>query len=108
MFHRGVTLTNKKAMKSLAKLLPALGLVLGASLAMSMNIAPNPTERYAQDPDPDVEIWYELTGITPGSSTYLCNTGPTVTCSRDMPDESGDQVEAGVFVKIGNLPQAQP
>ncbi|OYX16151.1 MAG: hypothetical protein B7Z16_12040 [Algoriphagus sp. 32-45-6] len=95
-------------MKTLAKLLPALAMVLAATLAMAMNFAPNPTERYAEDPDPDVEIWYDLTGISPGPSTYLCNSGPTVTCSRDMPDDSGDQIEAGIFVKNGNLPVAQP
>ena len=95
-------------MNKLNKLLPALALVLGVTMAMAMNFAADPTERYAQDPDPEIDTWYELTDIDPGMATYLCNTGPTVTCSRDLPDESGNQVEAGVFVKIGNLPEAQP
>jgi hypothetical protein len=93
-------------MNKLRKLLPALTLILGASLGMAMNFAENPTERYALDPD--LEIWYDLTGVTPGSSTYQCNLNPTEDCSFEMPDDTSDRIEAGVFVVNGNLPIAQP
>lgn len=92
-------------MKLFKNLLPALGLVLGATLAMAMNFADNPTERYAEDPSSGPEIWYDLTGISPGASTYHCNVSAN-TCSREEAMSTADQVESGTFVKNGNLPEA--
>ena len=91
-------------MKSIKTLLPALGLVLGATMAMAMNFADNPTERYAFGYDEDLEmnVWFDLTGETPGSSTYQCNSDPSV-CSRTEPNSSATIVEPGIFVKNGYL-----
>ncbi|TXE04749.1 DUF6520 family protein [Algoriphagus aquimarinus] len=91
-------------MKLFKNLLPALGLVFGATLAMAMNFTDNPTERYAQDVD--TEVWYDLTDIVPGSSTYNCDINPSITCSHEMPSISANQVESGEFVKKGSLPPA--
>ncbi|MBN3584850.1 hypothetical protein JYB64_20830 [Algoriphagus aestuarii] len=95
-------------MKYLKNIIPALALVLGASLAMAMNFAENPTVRYAEDPDSGTEIWYDLTGVTPGGSTYQCNMSPSKICSHEEDDFSSPQVEAGEFVKNGTLPLATP
>lgn len=46
-------------------------------MAMAMNFADNPTIRFAEDPD--THVWYDLTGITPGASTYECDYAPTET-----------------------------
>ncbi|WP_297338439.1 hypothetical protein [Algoriphagus sp.] len=93
-------------MNKLASKLPLLAFVLAATLAMAMNFAGNETERYALDPE--LEIWYDLTGVTPGSGTYQCNLNPAEDCSFEMPDDTSDRVEAGIFVVNGNLPIAQP
>ena len=95
-------------MKSIKNMLPALGLVLGATMAMAMNFAENPTERYAEDPAPGAEIWYDLTGITPGGSTYQCNMSISEVCSHEEDNFSSPQVETGKFVKNGTLPLATP
>lgn len=90
-------------MNRLNKLLPALALVLGATLAMAMNFADNPTVRYAEDPAPGPEIWYNLQGVTPGSETYVCDTEEEVTCSYEMPDKNSEPVELGEFIITGEL-----
>ncbi|WP_026947142.1 DUF6520 family protein [Algoriphagus marincola] len=95
-------------MNKLRKLLPALALMLGASLAMAMNFAHNPEERYAEDPAPGVEIWYDLTDVTPGPNTYECNESVQETCSFEDPMSTSQEVEQGEFIKNGSLPLAQP
>ena len=90
-------------MKSIRNLLPALGLVFGATLAMAMNFPIDPTERYAKDPSSPT--WYNLTGITPGPSTYQCNASSNI-CSHEDPMSSAPEVEDGTFVKRGSLPVA--
>lgn len=95
-------------MNKLSKLLPALALVLGATLAMAMNFADNPTERYAEDPAPGTEVWYDLTDITPGPSTYQCDEEVDETCSHMDANFSSNEVEAGEFIKNGSLPLATP
>lgn len=93
-------------MKRLKNLLPALALVFGATLAMAMNFAENPTVRFAEDPI--TNNWYNLTGITPGPSTYVCNFSPSEICSHEDDTSTSPQVEAGDFVKKGSLPLATP
>lgn len=93
-------------MKRLKNLLPAIALLVGATMAMAMNFADNPTIRFAEDPD--THVWYDLTGITPGASTYECDYAPTETCSREEASNSSPQVEVGEFVKNGSLPLAMP
>lgn len=95
-------------MSKFRKLLPALALVLGATLAMAMNFADNPEERYAEDPAPGTEIWYDLTDVTPGSNTYECNESVLETCSHVDPMFTSAEVEEGEFIKNGSLPLAQP
>lgn len=95
-------------MNKLSRLLPAFALVLAAMFAMAMNIAQNPTERYAEDTSSGPEIWYDLTDITPGVSTYQCDELVSTTCSRVEPMTSANQVETGEFIKNGNLPVVEP
>ncbi|MCE7057586.1 DUF6520 family protein [Algoriphagus sp. AGSA1] len=90
-------------MKSLKNLLPALGLVFGATLAMAMNFANDPTERYAEDPAPGPEIWYNLAGVTPGPETYVCDELKNEDCSFEMPDKNSTPVEEGEFIITGEL-----
>jgi hypothetical protein len=90
-------------MKLFKNLLPALALLLGATLAMAMNFPGNPTERYAKHPT--LEIWYDLTDIEPGDETYDCDEFETTTCSRVAPNSSAMQVEPGQFIVNGNLPE---
>lgn len=94
-------------MKTIQKLLPALALAFGATLAMAMNFADNPTERYAYGYDEELEmnVWFDLTGETPGPTTYQCNSDPQA-CSRDAASPSANVVETGIFVKNGDLPIA--
>ncbi|WP_026953501.1 DUF6520 family protein [Algoriphagus vanfongensis] len=93
-------------MNKLFKILPALGMVLAATMAMAMNFADNPTERYAEDPAPGTEVWYDLTDITPGPSTYQCDEEVDQTCSHMDPNFSSSEVEEGEFIKNGSLPLA--
>lgn len=95
-------------MNKLKKLLPALALVLGATLAMAMNFADSPVERYAEDPASGPQIWYDLTDVDPGPQTYECDELVSVTCSFEEPNMSSDPIEDGEFIKNGNLPIAQP
>ncbi|WP_339870406.1 DUF6520 family protein [uncultured Algoriphagus sp.] len=95
-------------MKSIKKMLPALGLVLGATLAMAMNFANNPTERYAEDPASGTEVWYDLTDITPGPTTYQCDEEVDETCSHMDSNFLSNEVEEGEFIKNGSLPLATP
>lgn len=108
IFNWEETPPNKTIMKAIRNLLPALGLVFGATLAMAMNFADNPTERYAEDPAPGTEIWYDLTDITPGPSTYQCDEEVNDTCSHVDPDFLSTEVEEGEFIKNGSLPEVMP
>ncbi len=93
-------------MNKLSRILPAFALVLGATLAMAMNFANNPVERYAEDPGPGPEIWYDLTDVDPGDDTYDCDINISTICSRVAPMSSATQVEPGQFVVNGELPLA--
>lgn len=95
-------------MNKLANKLPLLAFVLAATLAMAMNFAHNPEERYAEDPAPGTEIWYDLTDVTPGPNTYECNESVLQTCSHVDPMVTSAEVEEGEFIKNGSLPLAQP
>ena len=90
-------------MKSIKTLLPALGLVLGATLAMAMNFAePTFVEQYRPVGGPSTE-WYDLTNVTPGPNTYQCNAS-SITCTYSEPDTDSPMVEPGIFQKNGDLP----
>ncbi|MDR7130987.1 hypothetical protein J2X69_003346 [Algoriphagus sp. 4150] len=90
-------------MKSLKNLLPALGLVFGATLAMAMNFAePTFVEQYRPVGGSSTD-WYDLTNVTPGPSTYQCNDS-SIACTYSEPDINSPMVESGVFQKNGDLP----
>lgn len=79
-------------MKSLTKMLPALALVFGATLAMAMNFAnPVPEEQYARDPDNPTEF-IDVTDLTLGED-YTCSDDGD--CLYDAPN--GNVIESGVF-----------
>ena len=101
MFNREATPKNDKIMKSITKILPALGLVLGATLAMAMNFAQPEVEKYRPTGEPDE--WYDLTEVTPGPSTYQCN-GSTQACTFSEPDVNSTPASMGIFQKNGTLP----
>ncbi|TXE01855.1 hypothetical protein [Algoriphagus aquimarinus] len=79
-------------MKSITKMLPVLGLVLGATMAMSMNFAnPAPMNEYAIDPD-DPDEYINVTDLTLGTH-YTCSS--TGACLYDAPD--GNVIRNGTF-----------
>ncbi|MEP0713604.1 DUF6520 family protein [Algoriphagus sp.] len=87
-------------MKSLKNLLPALGLVLGATMAMAMNFAEPAAGEYRPAPNDE---WYDLTNVTPGPTTYECN-GSSEVCTYGDPDDQSAPVKMGIFQKNGALP----
>ncbi|TXD77383.1 hypothetical protein [Algoriphagus ratkowskyi] len=88
-------------MKSIRNLLPALGLVFGATLAMAMNFADPAVGKYHPTGQPDE--WYDLTNVTPGPSTYQCNSSSEV-CTFTEPDDQSASASMGIFQKNGSLP----
>ena len=94
-------------MKSIAKMLPALGLVFGATLAMAMNMPTLVAEKTATKvwtPDASLPNGYrDITNLEIGED-YDCNgTGPEcrVEFSNDNPATGIKNVlEAGVFTEM--------
>ena len=101
MFNRESTPTTNRIMKSIKNLLPALALVLGASMAMAMNFAQPDVEKYRPTGEPDE--WYDLTEVIPGPTTYQCN-GSTQVCTFSEPDVNSTAASMGIFQKNGALP----
>ncbi|GAB3665202.1 hypothetical protein GCM10028791_40920 [Echinicola sediminis] len=55
-------------------------------------------------------VWYDVTNINPGSTTYTCDSEPDVECLFDAPHGSGSPIspdEDREFVKRGELPEAE-
>jgi hypothetical protein len=73
------------------KLLPALALVLAATFAFAFG--PKQVSEHGYDG----QNWINVTGLTPGPSTYQCNES-TVTCTRQAANPSAPQVKPGIFV----------
>ena len=94
MFNREATPKTDKIMKSIKTLLPALGLVLGATLAMAMNVPTIVAEKTATkvwtpDPDPEYEetnFYREITGELQGTD-YLCN-GASQECRVEFDNDN--------------------
>ncbi|WP_339880592.1 DUF6520 family protein [uncultured Algoriphagus sp.] len=80
-------------MNKLAKLLPALAMVLGATFAFGFSPATPQTSEYGLSGS----NWINVTGLTPGPSTYQCNSASQV-CTRQTPNSSGNPVKSGIFV----------
>lgn len=82
-------------MNKLSKLLPALALVLGATLAMAMNFAePLPNQVFAKDPQ-NPSMFIDVTSWIPGED-YDCNE--TGDCLYDAPN--GNVIAQGTFVVL--------
>lgn len=69
-------------MNKLAKLLPALALVLGATLAFAFSPKGDTTSQYGQDSGQ----WIDVTGVTPGPTTYTCDATVDMHCLYDAPN----------------------
>ncbi|WP_026954990.1 hypothetical protein [Algoriphagus vanfongensis] len=82
-------------MNKLSKLLPALALVLGATLAMAMNFAnPMANQLYAEDPENPGEF-INVTTWQPGVD-YDCDSSGD--CLYDAPN--GTVVQSGTFIDL--------
>ncbi len=90
-------------MNKLSKLLPVLALVLGAFAAVAFSPKDLPMNVYGES----AGLWYNVTGITPGPSTYTCDQQVDVECLHDA--VNGNPINPGedrIFVKRGTLPPA--
>ena len=82
-------------MKRVSKLLPALALVLGATVAMAMNFAnPLPDQVFARDPQ-NPSQFIEVTDWEPGKDYACVDSGE---CLYDAPN--GDVIEDGTFTVL--------
>ncbi len=90
MFNREATPTNDKIMKSLTKMLPALGLVLGATLAMAMNFA-NPVPDTVYTKDPSTGEFIDVSHLQIGED-YDCNNQ-----GECLWDENENLIQSGTF-----------
>lgn len=91
-------------MNKLIKSLPALAMVLAATFAFAFSSPSSP--EYAQD-QVNPSIWYDLTNVTPGPTTYDCDEVDD-TCTRALPNDSAPMIAEGEFVKNGTLPIHNP
>ena len=74
------------------KMLPALAMVLAATLAFGFTPNTPPTPEHGYD-----GAWIEVTGLTPGASTYQCDADPQA-CTRKAPNSTAQVVKTGIFV----------
>ena len=97
------TVTKQKTMKKLIKSLPALGLVLAASMAFAFNMPGEAQEKYGLDNG----VWYDVTNTPMNEQTYQCDAS-TTSCLFDQPHGVGQPLGPNNtrFVKIGDLPIA--
>jgi len=91
-------------MNKLINKLPLLAFVLAAFAAFAFSSPRTP--EYAQD-TVNPSIWYDLTNVTPGPTTYVCDEVDDI-CTRAQPSTSAAMVEDGEFVKNGTLPIHNP
>ncbi|MEB2782675.1 hypothetical protein U3A58_19965 [Algoriphagus sp. C2-6-M1] len=91
-------------MNTLIKRLPIMAFVLAAFAAFAFSSPSAP--QYAQDSS-DPGIWYDLTNVTPSSTTYECDDVEDI-CTRVLPNSSAAMVAEGEFVKKGTLPIHNP
>ncbi|MEB2777322.1 DUF6520 family protein [Algoriphagus sp. D3-2-R+10] len=90
-------------MNKLIKSLPALALVLAATFAFAFGPKDLAMNQYGEA----TGQWYNVTGITPGPSTYTCDQLTDAECLHDA--VNGNPInpdEDKVFVKRGTLPPA--
>lgn len=90
-------------MNKLIKSLPALAMALAATFAFAFSPKDAPMNQYGEA----AGQWYNVTGITPGPSTYTCDQLTNAECLHDA--VNGAPINPGedkVFVKRGTLPPA--
>lgn len=89
MLNRGATLINHTIMKSLKTMLPALGLVFGATLAMAMNVPSIVAEKTATKiwtPDASAPNEYRDVTLIVQDQEYDCNES-TRDCLVEFPTD---------------------
>lgn len=90
--------------KNVKNLLRAGVFIMVAAFAFAFSKPQINNDRFGRDSG----IWYDVTGISPGPSTYTCDSGGQG-CLYDEPSTSGQLISSGsnqLFVKRGNLPPA--
>lgn len=80
-------------MNKLAKMLPVLALVLGATAAVAFTPASSQSSEHGFDG----QNWINVTGLVPGPDTYQCDQNPQV-CTRQAPNSSASPVKTGLFI----------
>ena len=90
-------------MNRLLNKLPLLAFVLAAFAAFAFSPKNSAMNVYGES----AGQWYNVTGITPGPSTYTCDQLTDAECLHDA--VNGNPINPGedrVFVKRGDLPPA--
>tara|TARA_R110002020_G_scaffold131044_1_gene293029 strand:+ start:5399 stop:5647 length:249 start_codon:yes stop_codon:yes gene_type:complete len=77
-------------MNTLIKRLPLFAFVLAAFAAFAFT-SPPPAEYGLSGTN-----WIDVTGLTPGLTTYQCNLDPQA-CTREAPSTSAPVVKTGIF-----------
>lgn len=90
-------------MEAITKRLPLLAFVLAAFAAVAFSPKDSAMNEYGES----ASQWYNVTGITPGPTTYTCDAKPNLECLHDA--VNGNPISPGEnreFVKRGTLPPA--
>ncbi|WP_074224467.1 DUF6520 family protein [Algoriphagus halophilus] len=69
-------------MNKLMKSLPALALVLAATFAFAFSPKGESLSQFGEDSGQ----WIDVTGVTPGPSTYTCDAAVDAHCLYDAPN----------------------
>ncbi|OOG76444.1 DUF6520 family protein [Algoriphagus sp. A40] len=88
-------------MNRILKFLPALALALAATFAFAFSPKGEATNQYGEDSNQ----WINVTGVTPGPTTYTCDVAEDEHCLYDAPN--GNPLNPGedkMFVNRGIAP----
>ena len=77
-------------MNNLIKRLPLFAFILAAFGAFAFSSPPTPEYGLSGS------TWINVTGLTPGPTTYQCNQDPQA-CTREAPSPSSPVVKTGIF-----------
>ncbi|REG77515.1 hypothetical protein [Algoriphagus antarcticus] len=77
-------------MNKLAGKLPIIAFVFAAFAAFAFTSPPIPEYGLSGS------NWIDVTGLTPGPTTYQCNLDPQA-CTREAPNTSAPVVKTGIF-----------
>ena len=89
-------------MEAITKRLPVLAFVLAAFAAVAFSPKDSAMNVYGES----AGQWYNVTGITPGPTTYTCDEQEDVECLHDVNGNPINPGEDREFVKRGPLPPA--